>query len=191
MGCDIHLFVEVEHDGTWNSVDEWETEDGYTSVVYEKQYYNGRNYDLFALLANVRNYNNVKPMKCPVGLPDDVSYQVMQKSESYGSDGHSHSYLTLKELIDFDWDQSIKEAGYMTHKQCDVFNESLKTDTPDYNLRYPYSQDVGNSIKHKFIWCEWTVPVKIAVDDFFNKTLPKLIKLDEPDKVRIVFFFDN
>lgn len=191
MGCDIYLFVEVEHDGNWNSVDEWETEDGYKSVAYEKQYYNGRNYDLFALLANVRNYNDVKPIKCPVGLPDDVSDQVMQKSESYGSDGHSHSYLTLKELIDFDWDQSIKEAGYMNNEQWDKFNKSLHTDNPDYDLRYSYCQGIGPTLKDTHTWHEWNIPVKIAVSDFFDKTLPKLVELDEPDKVRIVFFFDN
>ena len=33
-------------------------------------------------------------------LPDDVSDELKSMSDGYGMDGHSHNYLTLKELMD-------------------------------------------------------------------------------------------
>ena len=191
MGCDIHLFVEVNQNNMWESVDEWEDEDGYTSVVYDKRYYSSRNYDLFALLANVRNYHGTTPIKNPIGLPSDVSDVVKQHSEDYGVDGHSHSYYTLTELLEIDWDGAIKEAGYIEDERWSKFYASLQTDNPDYKLRYPYSQGIGSSLHATHTWHEWEIPLKISVSDFYNLTLPKLVKLGEPNNVRIVFFFDN
>ena len=121
MGCDIHFFVEVKQaDGSWKSVDEWEVEDGYTYVPYEKAFYNGRNYDLFAILADVRNGRGFAGCKTgdgfniidePRGLPNDVSSEVKSQAESWDGDGHSHSWFTLAELESFDWDQTTKHEG--------------------------------------------------------------------------------
>ena len=191
MECDIHLFVEVNNNGVWESVDEWVTEDDYTSVEYEKRFYRGRNYDLFALLADVRNYHDIEPISPLKGLPNDISENVKQICDYWNSDAHSHSFFTLKDLLAFDWNKSIKEAGYMNNERWEIFNKSLHTDNPDYDLRYSYSQGIGTTLKDTHTWHEWEIPVKIAVNDFYDKTLPKLVELDEPNKVRIVFFFDN
>lgn len=117
MGCDIHLYVEVRGaDGTWQSADEWErdTDDGYTwvDVPYEKEYYNGRNYSLFAMLADVRNRDGLIPFSQPRGLPADVSAIVKEASDSWDSDGHSHSYFTAAELMAFDWTQVMHNTGF-------------------------------------------------------------------------------
>jgi hypothetical protein len=87
MGCDIHLYVEVRGaDGTWQSADEWErdTDDGYTwvDVPYEKEYYNGRNYSLFAMLADVRNRDGLIPFSQPRGLP--MSLQLLRRRRIAG-----------------------------------------------------------------------------------------------------------
>lgn len=64
------------------------------------QPYVGRNYRLFGALAGVRDYNMEIISDFAKGLPVDVSTEVCGISDSWDIDGHSHSYLTVKELID-------------------------------------------------------------------------------------------
>lgn len=60
--------------------------------------YEGRSYELFALLAGVRNYDYVTPIHSPRGVPSDVSETVRKIIDRWGVDGHSHSYFTVAEL---------------------------------------------------------------------------------------------
>ena len=62
--------------------------------------YVGRNYRLFGALAGVRDYNMEIISDFAKGLPVDVSTEVCGISDSWDVDGHTHSYLTVKELID-------------------------------------------------------------------------------------------
>ena len=126
MGCDIHLYVEKRISGIWFSADEW-TQDKYETepkleVAYKNRFYSGRNYDLFAILANVRNgsgFAGVKtgdgfnPICMPLGLPPDVTPEVRDDSNRWGDDGHSHSYLTVAELLAYDWTQSTRQQGWL------------------------------------------------------------------------------
>lgn len=106
MGCDIHLYVEERlNDGKWGCVDYFKTNPFYSDdPLNEKEYkhipiYDGRDYALFATLANVRNYGDITPISEPRGLPDDVSDIVEKASNDWGDDGHSHSWFTAKELF--------------------------------------------------------------------------------------------
>lgn len=96
MGCDIHPHYEVRRGGKWERHDargKYETgkyDDGSPHTDYDKWWadplYIGRNYDLFAILANVRNgvgFAGVRtgggftPIAMPRGIPQDVSRPVM------------------------------------------------------------------------------------------------------------------
>jgi len=55
---------------------------------------------LFGALAGVRDYDMDIISDFAKGLPVDVSTEVCGISDEWGIDGHSHSYLTVKELID-------------------------------------------------------------------------------------------
>ncbi len=57
-----------------------------------------RNYTLFGLLAGIRNYD-IKPIAPPRGFPKDVSKSITEGYNSWGSDAHSASWLTLAELM--------------------------------------------------------------------------------------------
>jgi hypothetical protein len=123
MGCDIHLMAEkkVYHyedkeraNGVWINIDKWSENEGHyeynekrkMAILYEDRFYTGRNYNLFCALAGVRRnafYGEPKIISEPKGRPKDASKLVKSEIRSWGSDGHSHSYLTLKELKDFDW----------------------------------------------------------------------------------------
>lgn len=126
MGCDIHLFVEAKKDGKWESADSWELDGDYEppefKVPYGKRFYDGRNYNLFSILANVRNgygFAGCKtgegfvPISMPKGIPDDASERVSAGSESWGDDGHSHSWLTLREIFEYDWTRVTKLRGFV------------------------------------------------------------------------------
>lgn len=142
MGCDIHLAVEVRNgDGKWHRAlppeeiyDSWlakqaakETGDShYYRDRVKVEWFNDRNYNLFAILAGVRNGYDFVPISEPRGLPSDLSpevkkldYMSREESESGGGDNdislgdHSQSWLTLAELLACDWTQEVKEGGWV------------------------------------------------------------------------------
>jgi hypothetical protein len=69
MGCDIHLFTEIKK--SINSQDKWVNADNWRYNPYYQEgndegermlnidsLYSGRNYELFGILAGVRDHNN-------------------------------------------------------------------------------------------------------------------------------------
>lgn len=131
MGCDIHFYVEKKVNGVWESADTWEIDDCYEdeqvyNVPYKKSFYNGRNYDLFAMLADVRNGYGFAgvvtgegffPIDEPRGLPENTSERVKQASERSGIDGHSHSHFYVSELLRYDWTRRTKHKGVVSLAQ--------------------------------------------------------------------------
>lgn len=122
MGCDIHLFVERKStnpktNGKWRWVspkENWKDSD--------EDWYMSRNYDLFAILADVRNDRGVtntdgfckfNPISSPKGWPSDASSEANQIHMRWDGDAHSDSYLTLRELVEFDWNQTITLTGFV------------------------------------------------------------------------------
>lgn len=118
MGCDIHLCVEVKSSnpkskGRWRAV----TPD-LTFKSYEEDWDVGRNYHLFAILANVRNYGGSKgfefnPIANPRGWPTNASGPSNQLYKRWDGDAHSASHFTLRELTEFDWEQTIALSGFV------------------------------------------------------------------------------
>ena len=96
MGCDIHLFAEIKINGNW--IADLER----TAEMYD---YDGSNrvYAAFAILAGVRNDLNIIPIAEPKGIPADASESYKIVCEDWGKDGHSHSYLTLKEFNNYNY----------------------------------------------------------------------------------------
>ena len=146
MGCDIHMHVEYKRTVSgnerwicadyfrpnpyWNGIDEDESK--YALIGF----CDNRNYDLFATLANVRNYGKTDFIDEPRGLPEDVTAEVKADSDSWGMDGHSHSYMTLQELIDFHEEgHQLKQSGMIS------FEDSVKLAT-------------YGTIPTE--WCQWT-----------------------------------
>lgn len=121
MGCDIHGFVESKNDeGVWVQ------ETGFVSdfvrhediPAFQTEEYkdsatpiDNRNYQLFGFLAGVRS--DITPCLAWLadpddptphphstrGVPDDVSGCVNTEVLTWEGDGHSHSWLTLRELV--------------------------------------------------------------------------------------------
>lgn len=137
MGCDIHMYMERwtssnDYEGPrdlsedrdqklnellkdvptkfrWVSADKWERDDDEWSVPYNLEFYGGRNYYLFSILADVRNGSGVEPINYPKGIPDDASTGYLYICDLWDSDSHSHSYFTLEELLNVDWSEYDSE----------------------------------------------------------------------------------
>lgn len=119
MGCDIHLFVEIKSGPQlWQRVERSInlTENfGGDRRSLVLGWGDTRNYDAFAMLANVRNGygfagvdtgEGFEPIAMPKGLPSDASWEVHEEADDWGVDGHSHTWFTLRELLD------LEESGY-------------------------------------------------------------------------------
>jgi hypothetical protein len=211
MGCDIHAHLEVrdysyddenKERGIWFNTDKWTVNKD--SVFYPEDYpnrfhidyddriYKGRNYCLFAVLVNVRNYWEIKSISEPKGLPDDISEETKKESDDYGCDGHSHTYLTLEEILNYPhWDKDEEGTDF-------AFNEERKAEMEkEYGDRLISSlpnESWGYKIRYK-------TTIKELCSEFYNETIPKLKKYlrehDNPkyqinaDDIRLVFWFDN
>lgn len=102
MGCDIHIYTEYRNPGelTWQSADktsveEEDTEDEYIDVSHAID--TGRNYGLFALIAEVRG-EFTQSLTCKYAWPDDATNISAYQKDRWDSDGHSHSWLVLDEI---------------------------------------------------------------------------------------------
>lgn len=146
MGCDIHLIVERKAGRLWQRVMEvplaaqspWHRERMADARDTEEErarfarwalrdWYDDRNYNVFSMLAGVRNYYGepIVPVAEPRGLPTDISgfldggdtwYESRTEYDAHnalaGDDrweddrgfwlgDHSYSWLTVRELLDY------------------------------------------------------------------------------------------
>lgn len=232
MGCDIHLYVEVKQGDSWVTADRW-TQDKYDepgrlSVGYDQRFYRGRNYSLFAILADVRNgrgFAGIKtgegfnPISKPRGLPKDVCKEIQAESDGWDSDGHSHSWFTISELMEYDWTQFSCLQGWVDGPNFEEFDRYLKSQQEgpeEYcgavdggNIKHISNEEMKALIGEPKGWgasreaailessrdcytlVEWTIPYYKCCREFLGETLPKLWRLGNPNEVRIVFWFDN
>ena len=176
MGCDIHIYVEVKKNGKWEHF----KENHFEASDFDKSYYkkekvsqpfDWRHYAMFGVLAGVRN-RDVVPIKEKRGLPEDISEDVKISRESYGEEGHSTSYLTARELYEFDYNKNPfsgltkrKVLLEKVAKETTFLEENKIEDYEYYDLIHPESM-------------------------FFTH-INELCQLGDLDDVRVVFWFDN
>jgi len=141
MGCDIHLYVEKLDRGVWTFVapqvgkcpDCEGTGEPYHKLestrccwscngkgLREIDWYEGRNYTLFGVLAGVRG--GEAQIDDPRGVPDNMSNTVDEIHWAGAPDIHSHSWFTLKELLDHNWTQYHDEYQSCEHFVVDTLN---------------------------------------------------------------------
>ena len=175
--------------------------------------YNGRNYNLFSMLADVRNgyISNgntyvITSIDEPRGVPSDASDAYKEYVEEWGADGHSHSYFTLVELDTPYWLGTERFGGYVTpesfkaHMDGERFGSYVNTRDNDTVVSteemeaYVKSDEFNPFRRDLLTFIEWDTPRYKLESYFYNEVLGYLRKLSEEygrDNVRIVFFFDN
>ena len=139
MGCDIHMMIERK-----NNQREWRRwiNSGDPDI--------GRNYALFAWLAGVRSgRQDIEPLSKPRGVcyykseiqpcrtvhpaePDDYSDaccpEFVVLVNDWGPDGHSHSWLTLRELKNGTPPEWAAEDAETLISRMELWREGWRTD---------------------------------------------------------------
>ena len=99
MGCDITMYIEKNTDEVYNI---WENVSLYRVGKYSHNLekvspYNGRNYELFSILAGVRGWH--EPLIEPRGLPENLSREVEKEERWWEKEYHTPTWYDLKELL--------------------------------------------------------------------------------------------
>ena len=166
MGCDIHSRVQKFIDGKWKTVEVPLFPSDMLDLFTPKSRWNEpsvepfswRSYGMFAFLADVRNYSYVPPISSPRGLPDDVT----NEEDEYGD--HSFSWLSLKELLDFDYSQTFENRR--------TFRDGSGA----------ADAGPGNGVVMTF---------REFLGLLFFRDLAIMTCLGKPEEIRVVFGFDN
>jgi len=219
MGTDINIYFEVLDMDTkkWVSTDTWEDQydDGEFNVPYELQIYHGRNYELFAMLANERNDGNITPFALPRGIPEDTDKRIRFATTTFWGEERT-SHFTLKELLSFDWEQPVKIKKLVGLKDWGDWQNSLKSDatrlprswcagsngeiiTEDKARELVASIELAKPVNgydelwatywRVYVACTWTRPYWFVASEFWGSVIPHMLGLGKPDNVRMVFAF--
>lgn len=182
MGCDIHSIAEVKNtEGKWTLVGDVFPLGEFERSWYKKDFNNlpfdWRSYSMFGFLANVRNYSHSEYVSEPKGLPDDsewlneYDYDGQSRKEIGEAGGyHSHSWLTVAELIAFDYDQLFWDRRCMKQTGPNSWNGASFAENENEGEIKTYRQHLGVH---------------------FFEHLSILSSLGESEDVRVIFWFDN
>ena len=123
MGCDKYMqmimYAEVRENGAWKKVGNIfpsafsEMNGKLTDRVCDER--NIFLYDLFGWVSNkLDKYTEIKPISELRGSPEDVSADIA--SNDYFRFGGFTSYLTLEEILNYNWDATISHLGRISEK---------------------------------------------------------------------------
>jgi len=186
MGVDIHIVTEIRRNGEWE----------YVPDIPESL--DVRSYGTFGLLANVRSRGRDHfPIR---GIPKDVSEEGLK---IIGEEGlFSHNYITLREMLDFDYTNYITDILYEIEEVTEAFcslREELQyyhdTESSIEPNRFVQSLVIAGLGKATFIWEPedkgeaWrTSIIKCGIEELM--AIGNLYNVAAED-IRIVFSFDN
>jgi len=129
MGCDIHAAIEYKDEKGWHALmhdnkrfGKFGDEDKQTARLNLN-----RDYDLFAVLANVRNgrgfagcltstaFDSISDQR---GLPEDITTEAQ---ESCWGD-HSDTWVSLAGILAFDWTRSTTHYGVVSAREFEQWD---------------------------------------------------------------------
>lgn len=99
------------------TADSWATTYSGLKVDPVGNFFDWRDYALFAIVADVRNGTDLLSIEYPRGVPDDCCEQVRGEIERWQNDAHHHGWLTLRELLAFDWTITKPQTGWVGPQQ--------------------------------------------------------------------------
>lgn len=201
MGSDIHIYTEIKKsinsEDKWVNVDNWrynpyyqEGNNNWERMLSVESIYIGRNYELFGILAGVRDHSN-DSIDDPRGLPEDVSEVTKKESDRWDGDGHSHSWLTLRELKEYQGlHPVVKRSGFISPEAAELLDAG--EETPD-----TWCQMTTLTTWVKREWEEGCDVLKPLVDKLNERVRDEFYvwgdeeRPEFDEKIRIVFWFDN
>lgn len=181
-----------------------------------EHWYHNRNYNVFAVLANVRNgygfagvmtgrgFNVIAE---PRGLPEDLSYEL--EAHLANRVEHTPTWLNLREVEEFDWSQTTYLCGVVNAREYLNWKKTGQPNSWGGGISGPGIEHVSNEEMDKFIadggeipkasdWMtakvytrvEWEVTYEESCSDFLEAM--KKLRAEYPkDNLRLVFYFDS
>lgn len=176
MGTDIYLHAERRVGNGWE----------YCGELEELEI---RNYEFFAILANVRNpIRSTQPymyISLPRGFPNDMSDGLRKDSLLF--DGHDPGWITLRELLDFDWDgKTMLRSAIVDSALAHLFGDGKQKFPKEITGAYTLA-NAGPGPRVSWI----DTYREAAGSNFLKSLLDKLAEFGVPEDVRIVFSFDS
>lgn len=197
VGRDIHLVVGTCQGGRW----------GGTALRLTRAEL------LFTLFADqphpyLEPHDPTLAISAPRGVPADASRTYRAVVAHWAEDGHSHSWLTLAELLGYDWHRAVSFSAVVG---ADDFLRVGRGEAP----RHPARRAGGTGVewlsldvmatrlrdhpdaptRHAWVTqARWAgrVADDPGVRSFRERTLPELRgRVNDPADLRLAFFFDN
>lgn len=110
-----------------------------------------------------------EPISEPTGIPHDVSEEVRHDYDKWGANAHSASSLTLRQLIEFDYDKEFWNRRVVKQTGPNSWTGAGTAEEGEGKV-LTYRENLG---------------------ELFFKHLKELKEIGDPDDVRVVFWFDN
>ena len=224
MGCDIHIVIERLDDGVWREVPYRRIRTAAppptnAAVATAPECFTMRNYDLFGILADVRNgvgfagvrmgdgWPSIAPDR---GLPDGFSVKAVAPDPNRPDDGprwlgdHSFTWVSLDELKAFPWD-AIVTTLYGVVSAADYERLSAVGDAPtEYSggivgrdiavydpTAYAKARETGTLVKEPYVRMCWPESARGATGDWPGPVIPWLTQLSDGRPLRLILGFDS
>jgi hypothetical protein len=189
MGTDIACFAERRTQTGWERCD--------------IDFYCGeeRNYELFAILADVKRLTNsgFEPIVPPRGFPADSPTVGPQAGAPGDASCHNATWLTLRELLEFPWQEKKRVySGYVDAKQFGLFRKAGRPQAfSNKSGQFVSNEEMERLIREgadsddKLTLVSFGIPYADFAGPFLTETLPLLQKQGAPDDVRLIMSFDS
>ena len=218
MSMEMLFFVEGRDNGVWKSCDNLRlVGDPMSFDVVGNDFYKGSNEELFAMLAGL-DPQRINTIAHARGLPKDLSPELTDVVEQVFRPGTAASWLSLVELLVFDWEQKLEIRATVNGP---VYEQWSRSDPErDY---HPPVDSISNrkpririsertmaaditSIKKRHSPDQWGTMIEQELGNcfcnvtrswtyaqkagsFYNQTLPRMEEQGISEDVRCVFWF--
>jgi hypothetical protein len=206
MGTDIHTVVQVRKGDQW--------------VTVKKSVADDRNYQIFSILADIRNGygfagcptgDAVTPISEPRGLPDDFGRDNDGRHEDHYMGDHSFSWLLLSEMNDYANHNALLSVGktgvltlehYLAIRELgpnaqplewcgSVVGRDIVTLSVD-EIEKGFAKNTPMLPGKVYVQYDWTVNlIKSCGFDEVVREIYEAAGKEDPRNVRFVFGFDS
>lgn len=209
MGTDVFLYAEVRKKEGWRLLGETESNPDYfpdckpdAQPTKPVELYDSRNYDLFGILADMRNPNGrtlndqkFDVIAQPRGLPDDLGPEIRDWlkdwawEESEQADYSCPSWLLLSEVLKFDWHGKVMQYEAMVDPRVAHLFEEAK---PFPVRHWPEGIPVSCSrYRRDGVSVRWTSTYAESAGPDFMEAVSDLSQHGEASDIRLVFWFTH